>query len=33
MVMSQSRIQQDVGITEMKMAMDTGKENAIQIDD
>lgn len=28
MVMSQARVQQSVGIEIMKMAMDTGKENA-----
>ena len=31
MIMSQSRIQQSVGIEVMKMAMNTGKENASQI--
>jgi hypothetical protein len=31
MVMSQSRVQQSAGIAVMKMAMDTGKENATQI--
>jgi hypothetical protein len=31
MVMSQSRVQENVGIAVMKMAMDTGKENAAQI--
>lgn len=31
MVMSQSRVQQSVGIEVMKVAMDTGKENAIQM--
>jgi hypothetical protein len=31
MIMSQSRVQQSVGIEMMKMAMDTGKENATQI--
>lgn len=33
MVMSQARVQQDVGISVMKMAMDTGKENATQMTD
>ncbi|MBW9170642.1 YjfB family protein [Clostridium estertheticum] len=33
MVMSQSRVQQDAGIAVMKMAMDTGKENATQMTD
>lgn len=31
MIMSQSRVQQDAGIAVMKMAMDTGKENANQM--
>jgi len=31
MIMSQSRLQENVGIAVMKMAMDTGKENAIQL--
>lgn len=31
MVMSQSRVQQSFDIEVMKMAMNTGKENAIQI--
>jgi hypothetical protein len=31
MIMSQSRLQQSVGIEVMKMAMNTGKENATQI--
>ncbi|MBU3135985.1 YjfB family protein [Clostridium gasigenes] len=31
MVMSQSRVQESAGIAVMKMAMDTGKENAEQI--
>ena len=31
MVMSQARVQENVGIAVMKMAMDTGKENAAQI--
>ncbi len=31
MIMSQSRVQQSVGIEVMKMAMNTGKENATQI--
>lgn len=31
MVMSQSRVQQSVGIAVMKMAMDTGKETATQM--
>ena len=31
MVMSQSRVQQSAGIAVMKMAMDTGKENATQM--
>jgi hypothetical protein len=31
MVMSQSRAQQSAGIAVMKMAMDTGKENATQM--
>lgn len=31
MVMSQSRVQQSAGISLMKMAMDTSKENATQI--
>jgi len=29
--MSQSRVQQSAGIAVMKMAMDTGKENATQM--
>ena len=33
MVMSQSRVQQSAGIAVMKMAMDTGKENATQMKD
>ena len=33
MIMSQSRVQQDVGIAVLKMAMDTGKEDATQITD
>ena len=33
MVMSQSRVQQSAGIAVMKMAMDTGKENATQMTD
>ncbi|MBZ9688092.1 YjfB family protein [Clostridium estertheticum] len=33
MIMSQSRVQENVGIAVMKMAMDTGKENATQITD
>ncbi|NNU76048.1 YjfB family protein [Clostridium estertheticum] len=33
MVMSQARVQQDAGIAVMKMAMDTGKENATQMTD
>jgi len=33
MVMSQSRVQQSAGIAVMKMAMDSGKENATQITD
>ena len=31
MIMSQSRLQENVGIAVMKMAMDTGKENATQM--
>ena len=31
MVMSQERVQQSAGIAVMKMAMDTGKENATQM--
>ncbi|NKF06936.1 YjfB family protein [Clostridium gasigenes] len=31
MVMSQSRVQESAGIAVMKMAMETGKENATQI--
>ena len=31
MVMSQSRVQQSAGIAVMKIAMDTGKENATQM--
>jgi len=31
MIMSQSRVQENVGIPVMKMAMDTGKENATQM--
>ena len=31
MVMSQSRVQQSAGIAVMKMAMDTGKDNATQM--
>jgi hypothetical protein len=31
MVMSQSIVQQSAGIAVMKMAMDTGKENAAQM--
>lgn len=33
MVMSQSKVQQSAGIAVMKMAMDTGKENATQMTD
>ena len=33
MVMSQTRVQESAGIAVMKMAMDTGKENATQITD
>ena len=33
MVMSQSRVKQDSGIAVMKMAMDTGKQNATQMTD
>jgi hypothetical protein len=33
MIMSQSRVQQSVGIEVMKMAMNTGKENATQMTD
>ena len=31
MIMSQSRVQESAGIAVMKMAMNTGKENATQI--
>jgi len=31
MVMSQSRVQESAGIAVMKIAMDTGKENATQM--
>jgi hypothetical protein len=31
MVMSQSRVQESAGIAVMKMAMDSGKETAIQV--
>ena len=31
MIMSQSRVQESAGIALMKMAMDTGKENATQM--
>ncbi|SFC86737.1 YjfB family protein [Clostridium uliginosum] len=31
MVMSQSRVQESAGIAIMKVAMDTGKDNAIQM--
>lgn len=31
MVISKSRVQESAGIAVMKMAMDTGKENATQI--
>jgi hypothetical protein len=31
MIMSQSRLQENVGIAVMKMAMDTGKENTAQM--
>ena len=31
MVMSQSKMQQSAGIAVMKIAMDTGKENAVQM--
>ncbi|WP_291637281.1 YjfB family protein [Clostridium sp.] len=31
MIMSQSRLQENVGIAVMKMAMDTGKENTTQM--
>jgi hypothetical protein len=31
MIMSQSRVQESAGIAVMKMAMDTGKENATQM--
>jgi hypothetical protein len=31
MIMSQSKMQQSAGIAVIKMAMDTGKENATQI--
>jgi hypothetical protein len=31
--MSQSRVQESAGIAVMKMAMDTGKENATQMTD
>ena len=30
-IMSQSRVQQSAGIAVMKIAMDSGKENAIQM--
>jgi hypothetical protein len=33
MIMSQSRVQQSAGIAVMKMAMNTGKENATQMTD
>ena len=33
MVMSQSNVQQSAGIAVMKMAMDTGKENATTMTD
>lgn len=33
MVMSQANVQQNAGIAVMKMAMDTGKENATTITD
>ena len=33
MVMGQSRVKQDAGIAVMKMAMDTGKQDATQITD
>jgi hypothetical protein len=33
MIMSQSRVQQSVGIEVMKMAMNNGKENAAQMTD
>lgn len=33
MVMSQSKVQESAGIAVMKMAMNTGKENATQITD
>jgi hypothetical protein len=33
MAMSQSRVQQSVGIEVMKMAMNTGKENATHMTD
>jgi hypothetical protein len=33
MIISQSRVQQSVGIEVMKMAMNTGKENATQMTD
>ena len=33
MVMSQANVQQNAGIAVMKMAMDTGKENASQMTD
>ena len=33
MVMSQARVQQSAGIAVMKMAMNTGKENATTITD
>jgi hypothetical protein len=33
MIMSQSRLQENVGIAVMKMAMDTGKENGAQVTD
>lgn len=31
MIMNQSRVQESAGISVMKMAMDTGKENATQM--
>ena len=33
MIMSQSRVQESAGIAVMKMAMNTGKENATQMTD
>lgn len=33
MIMSQAKVQQSVGIEVIKMAMNTGKENAIQMVD